>query len=119
MNILEEIDNSPNYTTLDQYRMDQRDIRYKQLPSFRAAIDRKLERSWGVLQGQATQNFKIGGNQAFATATRDSNGQIRTKVTTDPLGLAADAAPVEENSGRFEIMPGGAVRLTGGGNPRG
>jgi len=118
LNILEELDNSAPYTTLDQYHLDVRDIRYKQMPAFRAAIDRKLQRSWENIKGEATANQRHGGKyQAFATATRDANGQIITKVSTDALGLAAEAAASREDNsgGRFEVLPGGVIRYTGRG----
>jgi len=79
VNILEELAQG-EYKTIAEFNMDCHDLRYKQLPAFRAAVDAKLSRSKALL---ATQPTSTGRKVQHSAAARSVNGKIQVTYGTN------------------------------------
>ena len=108
MNSLEQLE-TETYSTIQQYRADVASPQYRELPAFREAIDRKLERSWETLKPQAA-SFGTG-SKGTAYARRE-NGEVVIDHGFDPTKRDAPESAAIKNANTFTSLPGGALRFS-------
>ena len=109
MNSLEEINLSEGYTHVSEYYADVADPRYKQMPEWREACDRKLARSTSL---RSTLPQATGRTQMAVRARIDGNGNVQ--ITQDIHSLPPNQ--VRPEADKFETLTGGALRFSMGFN---